>query len=439
MVGSAIGAQLSALGINVNHAPTVDVNVNHHNPVINVRAFGDDPEKVSELGIAMAQGLQANNVIATYKHFPGHGDTHTDSHTGLPKVEHDIDTVHRIDLRPFRDAINSGTCSMIMTAHIQYPALDSSTICSASGKEMIRPATLSPTIIQGLLREQLGFEGLVITDALDMASISEYLSPKDAVLEAFEAGVDIALMPFKLHTPCGIKAFYDLVRDLVDEVVKDKGLQKRVLESFTRIQKAKAGLKTQQVPFDITQQRDLEKKLALDSLVALSAQSIPNIQDVSVNIVMPELEQAQALSNAIHGLNQAHKHPVACYRLSDIEHINLEKNSLTIVGVEDKKSLVTLGGMDDQHSEVTFQEEANHKALALLQLAKLQTQGSIFVSLKAPYNCEAYIDAGSYSMASFDANCHLDCDGNWRGAAFEAIAKVICQGKAPQGTLPISI
>ncbi|MGB0833048.1 MAG: glycoside hydrolase family 3 N-terminal domain-containing protein [Psychrobium sp.] len=438
-VGKAIGEQLSSLGINVNHAPTVDVNVNHQNPVINVRAFGDSPNHVSELGIAMASGMSANDVIATYKHFPGHGDTHTDSHTGLPLVAHDIDTVNNVDLLPFKNAIDSGACSMIMTAHIQYPALDSSTLIKTDGTEMIRPATLSFEIIQKLLREQLGFEGVVITDALDMASISDFLSPKQAVLETFKAGVDIALMPFKLHTPLGVKAFYTLVNELVDEAMDDEMLKKTVMASFNRIKKVKAKLKPKHCQPDLLQQRKLERKLAFDSLVSLSQLSIPNTKHVSLNIVMPELGQALALSTAIKTLNQESEQAITCLSLQDIDHVNLKEQSLTIVGVEDKKSLVSLGGMDDLVSEPVGDNLKNHTALRLLQLAKEQTQGSVFVSLKAPYNCEAFIGAASYAIASFDANCHQDKYGDWHGAAFEAIAKVLCQDKAPTGTLPIDI
>lgn len=438
-VGKAIGAQLSALGINVNHAPTVDVNVNHQNPVINVRAFGDSPNQVSELGIAMARGMSANDVIATYKHFPGHGDTHTDSHTGLPLVAHDIDTVNNVDLLPFKSAIESGACSMIMTAHIQYPALDSSTLINADGKEMIRPATLSFEIIQKLLREQLGFEGIVITDALDMASISDFLSPKQAVLETFKAGVDIALMPFKLHTPLGVKAFYSLVNELIDEATEDEMLKETIMTSFKRIKKVKGELEPQQCQPDLSQQRKLEKKLAFDSLVPLSEFPIPNTKDVSLNIVMPDLGQALALRRAIHTVNQDSKQVITCLRLQDIGDVNLNQQSLTIVGIEDKKSLVTFGGMDDLGSERAGDNLNNRNALRLLQLAKEQTQGSVFVSLKAPYNCEAFIGAASYAIASFDANCHQDEKGDWYGAAFEAIAKVLCQGKAPTGTLPIDI
>ncbi len=138
---------------------------------------------------------------APVKHFPGHGDTHVDSHTGLPLVEHDRATVEAVDLYPFRQLIKQHQPAMVMTAHIQYPALDNSSLTTKSGEAVIKPATLSRAILTDLLREDMGFDGIIITDALNMAGISQFY-PAEAVIQTFAAGADIALMPYENENPC---------------------------------------------------------------------------------------------------------------------------------------------------------------------------------------------------------------------------------------------
>lgn len=197
-VGQAIGAELHALGININFAPVVDVNVNPDNPVIGVRSFGSDPQLVSELGVSYIQGLHDAGVAATAKHFPGHGDTAVDSHLGLPSVPYDRSRLDAVELKPFRAAINGGV-DLIMTAHVTFPAIDSSTVISRLDHTPIYvPATLSARVLTGLIRNTLGFEGVVVTDCLQMKAITDHFGPEDAVIRAVQAGTDIILMPSDL-------------------------------------------------------------------------------------------------------------------------------------------------------------------------------------------------------------------------------------------------
>ncbi|NEA77367.1 glycoside hydrolase family 3 N-terminal domain-containing protein, partial [Streptomyces sp. SID13588] len=156
------GAELAAMGIVQNYAPVADVNVNPANPVIGVRSFGSDPQAVAELVAAQVKGYQGAGIAATSKHFPGHGDTKTDSHYGLPRIDHTVEQWEQLDAPPFRAAIAAGIDS-IMTAHILVPALDPAE----------DPATLSHPILTGVLRERLGYDGVVVTDALDMAGVRE--------------------------------------------------------------------------------------------------------------------------------------------------------------------------------------------------------------------------------------------------------------------------
>ncbi len=181
--GSTTAEEAHAIGLNWVLAPVVDVNNNPLNPVINVRAFGEDPAMVSQLTTAFIRGVQSHPVLATAKHFPGHGDTATDSHLDLPQIRHAWERLHAVELEPFRAAIATSVAS-IMTAHLLLPSLDTE-----------YPATLSPKILTDLLRENLGFDGLIVTDALVMQAITQRYGPYEAPVLAFEAGADVLLMP----------------------------------------------------------------------------------------------------------------------------------------------------------------------------------------------------------------------------------------------------
>ena len=192
--GRVLGRELLAMGINLNFAPSLDVNVNPANPVVGTRSFGADPALVTELGLAMIRGMQAEGVIATAKHFPGHGDTGTDPHHAHAVVSHPLERIEAVELHPFRTAIQAGV-KAIMTAHILFTALDDE-----------RPATISQPILTGYLRERLGFEGVLMTDAMDMHAVARY-GREASVRMALEAGADLVLLG---HLPGQM----ELIRDL---------------------------------------------------------------------------------------------------------------------------------------------------------------------------------------------------------------------------------
>lgn len=178
------GDELTAMGINWNFAPVADVNVNPANPVIAVRSFGENPRLVSNLVAAQVRGYTSAGLSGAAKHFPGHGDTDQDSHTGLPNIDHTRKEWQQLDRPPFQAAIDEGVPA-IMTAHITVPSLD----------ESGDPATLSEPIMTGILREEMGYDGVVITDALDMAGASETYGNDRVPVLALKAGVDMLLMP----------------------------------------------------------------------------------------------------------------------------------------------------------------------------------------------------------------------------------------------------
>ncbi len=184
-MGAITAQEARAVGIEVPFAPVLDVNNNPDNPIINVRSFGEDPDLVARMGAAFVHGMQENGAIATGKHFPGHGDTGTDSHISLPTIAASRARMDTVELKPFRAAIAAGIGG-IMTAHITVPALN-----GGNGT----PATLSSQVLTGLLRDEMGFDGIVFTDAMDMAAISGRLGSGEAAARAVEAGADIILMP----------------------------------------------------------------------------------------------------------------------------------------------------------------------------------------------------------------------------------------------------
>jgi beta-N-acetylhexosaminidase len=178
-MGEALAVELRACGITLDFAPVVDVDTNPDNPVIGDRSFGSDPDLVGRLGAALIRGLQANSVAACAKHFPGHGDTNVDSHLDLPVVEHPRSRLDEVELRPFRQAIDAGVATL-MTAHILVPELDPEA-----------PATLSPQILDGLLRHELGYEGVVVADDLEMKAVAKRWRPGESAVRAARAGCDI--------------------------------------------------------------------------------------------------------------------------------------------------------------------------------------------------------------------------------------------------------
>ena len=178
-MGAALAAECSSAGIKCDFAPIMDVDTNADNPIIGNRSFGDDPELVGRLGAAMVEGLQGGGVIASAKHFPGHGDTSVDSHLDLPVVEQGRTRLLDVEIRPFRQAV-AARVATIMMAHVLYPELD---------EEL--PASLSTTIVDGILRRDLGYDGVVFTDDLEMKAVADRWTPDRSAVLAMQAGCDI--------------------------------------------------------------------------------------------------------------------------------------------------------------------------------------------------------------------------------------------------------
>ncbi len=188
LMGADIAKQLSRLGVHINFAPVIDINNNSLNPVINTRAFGENRDAVSQKGLAYMLGLQDNGILACAKHFPGHGDTDTDSHYALPKLLHSIERLDSVELYPFRKLIENGV-SGVMVAHLEIPSIEPNEKVAAS---------ISPKVVNDLLIKQMGFNGLVFTDALNMKGVSENYKPVELNYLSLQAGNDILLFPSEI-------------------------------------------------------------------------------------------------------------------------------------------------------------------------------------------------------------------------------------------------
>ena len=219
--GRITAAEGRAIGVQLNFAPVVDVNNNPRNPVINTRSYGEDPEAVGRLAAAYVRGLQQGGMLATLKHFPGHGDTDVDSHLGLPIIKDPLETLEHVELPPFKAGIAAGA-EAVMTAHIEMPALDPTPNT---------PTTLSRPIVSGVLRKDLSFGGLIVTDSMQMAGVAALYSPGEAAVRAVKAGNDLIL-----HSADNAAAF-----DAIKAAVASGDIPMAQIDaSVTRILRAKA-------------------------------------------------------------------------------------------------------------------------------------------------------------------------------------------------------
>ena len=220
-IGAGTAKKLKLLGINTDFGTVLDINTNKNNPIIGVRSYGSTKEKVTEIGINELKAIQNEGVIPTVKHFPGHGDTEVDSHLGLPSLNHDLNRLKSTELVPFQTAINNGV-DMVMTAHIMLPQID---------KEY--PATMSKKILTDLLRDEMGYKGVIITDDLEMQAISKNWDLGEAAIKSVEAGADILLV---CHTIENQQKVYNAVVQGVNDGKIDEN---RIDESVRRILRLK--------------------------------------------------------------------------------------------------------------------------------------------------------------------------------------------------------
>jgi len=276
--GQAMAKQLKVVGINMDFAPVLDVNNNPLNLVIGGRSFGGDPLLVSNLGVAFIKGMQAEGIITCAKHFPGHGDTAIDSHLDLPVIKHEKEHLEKVELYPFKQAIKVGVDS-IMTAHIYFPAIE-------PRKEV--PATLSNNVLAGLLRKELGFEGLIITDCMEMKAIASSFGTIEGSVMSIEAGSDMILVSHSLDKQkAAIKA-------VVKAVKEGRITEKRINQSVLRILK----LKRKRIGLEgppISDYRKINKKIKDEIAYQISREGVTLVKDKDNLIPIDKLNNKKIL------------------------------------------------------------------------------------------------------------------------------------------------
>ena len=476
-VNMVIAKELKALGINNNYAPVVDVNTNVDNPVINTRSFGESASQVAELGASAVTAIQAQGVMATLKHFPGHGDTHVDSHLGLPRVNHDRATIDKVDLAPFAWAIEHANPAMIMTAHIQYPALDKSLFVSKSGEKLIRPATMSRKILTKLLREKMGFDGIIATDALDMAGITHFFTDVEAVVETFVAGADLAVMSFKVRTPEDIDKFYNFIKKVA------KVLATRIEHNeyqLTEFEQSVVRLNRYKKQYVEVSKESVAQQLLLANTVIANENHIITEQALA-NAAITLLKNNQLLPLNIAGIKRLHfvvanqqelvaltyaansvlatilpasevKNITISHFLADTAETDKQMRSLlseadVVIATVDIKtaSLVDLGGMDDltpsYGSAAQQQEKLTYATLLKQQLTlagKLETP-SILIAKGSPFLINEYSELADTVLLNFDDRIYESEKKQSISPGFNASMAVIFTKNMARGKLPVTL
>jgi len=402
--GVITASELNALGIMCDFAPVLDVNSNKANPVIGVRSFGDTKAQVIEYGLAMAEGLQSKGIMAVGKHFPGHGDTHLDSHLSLPKVLLDREELEE-HVAPFRSAINAGLQG-IMSSHILFPALE---------KEDV-PSTMSRSILTDFLKGELGFKGLIFTDCMEMQAIGRYYGTVEASLSALQAGADIVCISHHVQFAC--KAI-----DLVKEAVSDGRLSEEELSQSTeKILLAKSML-AEQERLDFSLVGSLDHKQRNQELVERSI-CLVNEQNFLMGdkplFVAPRLFHETYVSNMHETLSFA---PEMEKRLGG--------GSIVLSDDPQEEEIENVASKATYYSSVVVGTYNGHiftGQLALVEKLAMLGIPICVVALRNPYDL-ASIPLSVQGYATFA----------YRREVFEALAKVLTGSLVPTGKLPVKL
>jgi beta-N-acetylhexosaminidase len=409
LMASVMATEMKALGLNMNLAPVMDVNSNPQNPVIGIRSFGSSPELVSRLGTAMIETYQSQGIVATAKHFPGHGDTSVDSHYDLPVVDHDRERLEDVELAPFRAAISAGV-ECIMTAHVSVPALD-----PVAG----RPATLSSDILQGLLREELGFEGLIATDSLSMSALMNQYDLSTATALAFQAGADLLMFGYTPRYPPDLQLpACDTVLRMVEEGTIP---QSRLDDAVRRIllTKARHGLMDwQPEPLDSAleqvgteEHQAAARQVALDSITLIKDEDalLPLSPESSLLVIYPR--SGAALGQAV--LQYA---PRAT--LLEVSERPTSREFVQATTQARAAQLVLMGTRDVMD---------NPEQAALVKTLRVEYP-VIAVALDSPYDLLSYPQISTY-LATYGR----------APVSMEALAHVLFGYAEPRGRLPVAL
>lgn len=406
-IGHEIGKQCKAMGVHINFAPVADINSNPDNPIIGQRAFGDNKERVAACSLAFMRGLQDAGILACAKHFPGHGDTSQDSHVALPKVLRTKEELFDEDLYPFKKLIEHDV-ACIMNAHLQINALE---------KQRNLPTSLSPKVATDLLQKQLGFKGLVITDAMGMKAITKHYKPSQAALKALKAGNDIILCP--VDVPSTVEA---IEKALADGSFTHKELDQRVLKILTA--KEKLMLHSNRM----VEEQEARARLVTEHALALKKDAYQKaITHLGTKSLVPINESAAVVQVGGY-LPSIFEQTLRRHISVPMYHLSSEPHDEAITFIEQKLSqketvYCALFGMNNKNSE---NYGLNEKLLQFIENLQQANKKIVLVLFGTPYALELF-NKDQESIIAYED----DAD------AQEAAAHVLLGIQAAQGTLPI--
>ncbi|MBN8634666.1 MAG: glycoside hydrolase family 3 protein [Anaerolineae bacterium] len=391
--GRVLARELLAMGMNMNFAPSVDVNINPANPVIGLRSFGDEPEVVSALGIGMIHGMQAEGLIATAKHFPGHGDTGADTHHGDAIIPYDSERIHRVELAPFREAIKAGV-DAIMSAHIRVTTLDPDW-----------PATMSRKILTDLLRRELGFDGLVITDAMDMWAVARH-GKEESIQAALDAGADLILLGH-------IKGQMELMTRFTENAA-----------SVARINAVRQKLATTLPAFDVVgcaEHQAIAREIAEASITRVKGDVRLNpADDAHILVITPYPENltpadtsATVKIKLAEAISKRHPHTT---------HMQIP------MGAADVAAIVQVAESADTVIVGTINAYRDATQAALVNELQARGKRPIVIALRAPYDLVEFPSIENYL-----------CTYSIRPVSMEAVARVLFGEIEARGVLPCKI
>lgn len=419
------GEELRALGVNLNYAPVLDVNVNPGNPVIGVRSYGESPELVGDYGVRAIRGLQEAGVTATAKHFPGHGDTDVDSHLDLPTITHGRERIYGIELAPFVRAIEAGI-DAIMSSHIYFPSFETEK----------RPVTLSRSVLTGLLREELGFDGVIMTDCMEMKAIADHYGTVAAAVLAVEAGADCVLISHRHDLQ------EEAIEALVAAVESGRLSEARIDESVKRLlaMKRKRGVTADEVTTVAdeayyageafrgvggSEHRETARRISEASvtLVKADAGTLPLRRERTLVIGV----QAVAVSEVDESVDL----PVTLGQAIAAHGVEVEERTVALdqVGANAEELIRLAAGGDFRQVVIgTYNASFRPEQSALVRAILDAGVKPVVVALRNPYDITAFPDVPAY-LATYES----------RPLALQSAAKVLAGVIEANGRTPVTI
>lgn len=413
--GMMTAKELKALGINWNLAPVVDVNNNPKNPVIGVRSFGEDAQEVTAMAKNAMLGMQQAGVMTTLKHFPGHGDTSVDSHLDLPVIAHDLKRLHEVELVPFKECIAAGA-DAIMSAHVYFPALE---------VQANTPATLSRSVITGLLREELGFDGVVTTDCMEMDAIAKGIGTVEGCVKAVEAGVDLVMVSH-------IHSFQEqAVLKIVEAVENGSISEQQIEQSIARIERMISKYvsweeieSSTEVPSFMGSDihRAEMKSIYVNGITLVGGEGSAIQPEDKVLLIYPTNEYATMVEDK---------------RYATLEMANKLKNVHQQVDVIE----INPSNFEDGVSEA-LDKAKNYDRIVALTLNAVQhdnQQKLIQLLIETGIPVDVVAIRSPYDAAAFPRANRMICTYEFTQTAFEVVAETLIGKTSVHGRLPVTI